>query len=499
MTLGSELENDFLEFLKEKSSYEEALSLIQWDLRTYAPKKGRQQRADVIGFLSQKLHHLSTSDKMKNFIDELKGQTENIIIKHSIEECEEDYNRNKKIPEQEYKEYIMLCTESETIWEEAREKNDFTLLQPYLEKLVDYNKKFAEYWGYEKNIYDALLHMYEPGVTTEVLDEVFPKLRNSLSNLLTQINQSTNKPDPTILQHHFPKDKQEQFSLEILKRMGYDFQAGRLDETVHPFAISLNANDVRVTTRYDEDDFRMAVFGTIHEGGHALYEQNISNSLAQTPLATGTSMGIHESQSLFWENLVARSEEFWTNHYQLFKSFAPDQFENVELQDFYRSINEVKASFVRIEADELTYCLHIMVRYELEKALINGEIEVKDLPELWNQKMEDYLGIRPNSDKNGILQDIHWSAGNFGYFPSYALGYMYAAQFHHSLTKTMDVGKVIKDGDFGKVKDWLGINIHQYGKMKKPLQILNDVTGESLNPQYLVNYLTNKYSKIYQL
>ncbi|WP_226034730.1 carboxypeptidase M32 [Aquibacillus saliphilus] len=498
MNASNKLEQDFLELLKEQSSYEEALSLIQWDLRTKAPKKGTEQRSEVIGFLSQKLHHLSTSDKMKNFIDKLKDNTDNKIIQRSVEECEEEYNRNKKIPEQEYKEFIILQSKSETVWQEAREKNDFKILQPYLEQLVAFNRKFAEYWGYEKNIYDALLHMYEPGVTTEVLDQVFPKLRKSLTGLVEKVNNSKNKPDPAILQHHFPKQKQEQFSLEILKKMGYDFEAGRLDETIHPFAISLNSNDVRVTTRYDEDDFRMAVFGTIHEGGHALYEQNISDTLTQTPLASGTSMGIHESQSLFWENFIARSEAFWQNHYKLFKSFAPSEFNQVDFSDFYRSINEVKPSLIRIEADELTYCLHIMVRYELEKALINGEIEVKDLPELWNQKIEDYLGVRPSSDKEGVLQDIHWSAGNFGYFPSYALGYMYAAQLHHSLAETIDVDKVVKDGDFVKVKEWLSENIHQYGKMKKPLEILNDVTGESLNSQYLVDYLTNKYSKIYQ-
>lgn len=494
----AQTEQSFLSYIKDMKAYDEALALIQWDLRTKIPSKGAEQRADVIGFLSQKRYAMSISDEMKAFIDKLKNQTDDVIIQRSIEECEEDWERNRKIPEDEYREFISLQSKAETIWQVAREENNFSLLQPYLEKLVDFNRKFAQYWGYEKHPYDALLHLYEPGVTTAILDDVFPVLRKQLTQLVEKVNKSAVQPDPAVLQHHFPKEKQREFALEILKRMGYDFNAGRLDETIHPFAISLSPNDVRVTTRYEEADFRMAVFGTIHEGGHALYEQNIADNLAQTPLATGTSMGIHESQSLFWENFVARNEGFWKNHYKMFQSIAPEEFSSLPFDDFYRAINEVKPSFIRIEADEMTYALHIMVRYELEKALIGGEIEVKDLPRLWNDKMEEYLGIRPNTDREGILQDIHWSAGDFGYFPSYALGYMYAAQFYFKMKESFDVDQAIATGDFLQIKDWLTTNIHQYGKLKKPLEILKDVTEEGLNPEYLVKHLENKYAKIYE-
>ncbi|WP_053219452.1 carboxypeptidase M32 [Virgibacillus senegalensis] len=492
-----QLETEFLDLLNEQKAYQEALALIQWDLRTKIPPKGVDQRSEVIGVLSQKAYQLATSERMKHLIDSLKGNVSDPIVKRCLEESEEEYNRNRKIPEAEFKAYTMLQTKSESVWQEAREKGDFRLLQPYLEKLVEFNKKFAEYWGYEKNRYDALLHVFEPGVTTEVLDEVFPALRKSLTGLLEKIKESGFKPNPEILKKHFPKQAQEKFSLEILKRMGYDFSAGRLDETIHPFAIAINQQDVRVTTRYDEKDFRMAVFGTIHEGGHALYEQNIDQTLAQTPLADGTSMGIHESQSLFWENFVARSEAFWKQHYPLFQDHAPVDFRHISFEDFYGAVNEVKPSLIRIEADELTYCLHIMIRYELEKALINEEIEVKDLPDRWNQKMEEYLGIRPQSDSGGVLQDIHWAAGDFGYFPSYALGYMYAAQFHHCLAETMDVESIVNSGDFHAIKQWLVENIHQYGKLKKPLEILHDVTGEGLNPDYLIKHLQSKYARIY--
>ncbi|WP_090855984.1 carboxypeptidase M32 [Paraliobacillus sp. PM-2] len=495
----SAVENRFRALLKEQDSYREALSLVQWDLRTKIPKKGAEQRAEVIGLLSQKLHQLTTSNEMKTCIDALKNQTQDPIIQRAVEECEDEYLRSSKIPDDEYKAYITIRSKSESVWEQAREEDDFELLQPYLEELVAYNKKFATYWGATTNKYDALLNLYEPGMTTEVLDQLFSQVRKQLTELVKQIRQSDLQPDSNVLTHHFPKKDQHSFSLEILKRMGYDFNAGRLDETVHPFATGINQNDVRVTTRYDEQDFRMAVFGTIHEGGHALYEQNISLDLAQTPLATGTSMGIHESQSLFWENFIGRSEAFWEKHFELFKEYAPAGFQAIDFNTFYRAINEVKPSYIRIEADELTYCLHIMVRYELEKALIDGDLEVKDLPEAWNDKMEAYLGIRPTSNKEGVLQDIHWSAGDFGYFPSYALGYMYAAQLHNKLNQEQNIDDMIASGDFTSIKKWLTENIHQHGKMKKPLDLIKEVTGETLDANYLVDYLTDKYTKIYDL
>ncbi|MEN2766214.1 carboxypeptidase M32 [Ornithinibacillus xuwenensis] len=498
MTSISQNQSEFQEYLKEMNAYREAITLIQWDLRTKIPKKGVEQRSEVVGYLSHKLHQMETSDKMKSFIDALNEQTNDEVLQKTVLECLDTYEKNRKIPDEEFREFVMLQSKSESVWQEAREKSDFGLFQPYLEKLVDFNKKFANYWGYEENIYDALLHNYEPGVTVKTLDQVFPKVRESLTGLLSKIQSSTVKPDSTILNTHFPKQGQKEFAIEILKRMGYDFESGRLDDTIHPFAITLNINDVRITTRYDEQDFRMAVFGTIHEGGHALYEQNISNRLAGTPLASGTSMGIHESQSLFWENFLGRNKVFWDSHYELFKKYAPKHFDNISLHDFYQAVNEVKPSLIRIEADELTYPLHIMVRYELEKALINSEIEVKDLPHLWNEKMQDYLGIKPSNDREGVLQDIHWAGGDFGYFPSYALGYMYAAQFNNKMKDAINMDDVIQSGDFTKIREWLTENIHQYGKMKKPLQIVEDVTGESLNPDYLVSYLTEKYRNIYQ-
>ncbi|XJZ25920.1 carboxypeptidase M32 [Bacillota bacterium Lsc_1132] len=495
-----QLEKEFLEYVRKISAYNEALALIYWDLRTGAPKQGVEQRSEVIGTLSSEVFKMSTSEDMAAYIANLSGEEISEIARKNLEECRKEYERNKKIPAEEYKQYVILKSKAESVWEDARAKSDFDMFLPYLEKLVEMTKRFINYWGYEGNKYNTLLDLYEPGVTVEILDKVFGDLKNQIVPLVQRISASPYKPETGFLFEYFPKEHQRHFSLEILKQMGFNFDAGRLDQTVHPFATGLNPGDVRVTTRYDERDFRTAVFGTIHEGGHALYEQNISKELIGTPLCSGTSMGIHESQSLFYENFVGRNYYFWKNNYTRLKNCTNGQFEEVPLEDFYRAINESKPSLIRIEADELTYPLHIIIRYEIEKGLFNDEIQVKDLPAIWNDMYEAYLGIRPGNDANGVLQDVHWSGGSFGYFPSYALGYMYAAQFKHKMLEDLpNFDQLLEYGDLLPIKEWLGKHIHQYGKMKEPLEVLQDVTGEGLNAQYLTDYLYNKYSGIYQL
>lgn len=356
---------------------------------------------------------------MECFIDDLTTEEASLseTTNKMVQECKKEFERNKKIPADEFKEFVILQSRSESAWEEAREKADFSLFQPYLEQIVAYTRKFVEYWGYEGQKYNTLLDMYEPGMTVDILDKVFSQLRASIVPLVKQIAESKHQPETAFLYKEFPKEQQHQLNLRVLKQLGYDFKAGRLDETVHPFATGINRGDVRVTTRYDEYDFRGAIFGTIHECGHAIYEQNIAEELTGTLLDDGTSMGIHESQSLFFENFIGRNYSFWKNKYPLLKEYAPEQFADVKLDDFYRGINESKPSFIRIEADELTYPLHIMIRYELEKALFNGELEVKDLPEVWNKKYKEYLGIVPEDDAMGVLQDVHWSDGKLWLLP----------------------------------------------------------------------------------
>lgn len=499
-----EMEAQFLAYVKKMMNYEEALNLIFWDLRTGAPKQGVDQRSEVIGMLSTEVFEMSTSKEMLSYITELESLIAEGKVsettKKIVEECRKEYDRNEKIPKNEYEEFVKLQAKAESVWEEARDKSDFEMFRPYLEKIVEFKKKFITYWGYETYKYNTLLDMYEPGVTVEVLDRVFGQLRERIVPLVQEIAKSNKQLKTDVLFKHFSKEAQKEFSLQLLEQLQYNFGAGRLDETVHPFAITLNRGDVRITTRYDENDFRMAVFGTIHECGHAVYEQNIAKELEGTPLCDGTSMGIHESQSLFFENFIGRNKSFWKKNYDLLQQYAGDQFANLSVDDFYDAINESKPSYIRIEADELTYPLHIMVRYELEKELFDGTLEVKDLPTAWNDKMESYLGIRPENDAQGVLQDVHWSDGSFGYFPSYALGYMYAAQFKHKMLEEIpNFDALLEEGNIAPIREWLTKNIHQYGKMKKPLEILQDVTGEGLNANYLADYLEAKYKEIYGL
>lgn len=497
-----EKEGKFLNYVKKMKAYDEALQLIYWDMRTGAPKKGLKQRSQVIGVLASEHFNMSTSEEMAAFIANLSGKKELLsnLGHKTLEECKKTYNQNIKIPAAEYKEYVILQSEAEAVWEEARAKSDFEMFRPYLERLVAFNKKFIGYWGYKENKYDTLLDLYEPGVTVKTVDNEFAALKRTIVPLVRKITESEKKPVRDTLWQSIPIKNQKEFSLKILEQMGYDFQAGRLDETVHPFATGLNPGDVRITTRYHKNDWRTAVFGTIHEGGHAIYEQNISRELIGTPLCTGTSMGIHESQSLFYENIVARDRSFWMFNYELLKSYAAGQFDDVSLDDFYFAINEAKPSLIRIEADNLTYSLHIIIRYEIEKALFNDEVMVEDLPEMWNAKYEEYLGIRPNNDAAGILQDVHWSTGAFGYFPSYALGYMYAAQIKHAMLQDLpSYDDLLKNGELLPIKKWLNEKIHKFGKMKKPLEIIQDATGECLTAKYLTDYLVEKYSALYDL
>lgn len=496
----SEKETEFLSILKKITRYEEAVSLLFWDARTGAPKKGASDRAETIGELSAVIFEMQTSEKIKDLIESLSNESDHIHndTRHAVEEAKKVYDLFSKIPAEEYQAFVVLQSQAETVWEEAKEKADFSLFAPYLEKLIDYKKRFIGYWGYSGNKYNTLLDQYEPGLTVEKLDEMFGKLKEAIVPLVKKVGQSSSQPDTSFASVFFPKEDQKKLSLFFLKELGYDFNAGRLDETVHPFQITINPGDARVTTKYDEYDFRSALFGTIHECGHAMYEQNIDEALSGTNLRQGTSMGIHESQSLFFENFIGRNQSFWNRYFTDVKSHAPEAFKTVDEDQFYRAVNESKPSLIRVEADELTYPLHIMVRYEIEKAIFNDEVTVDQLPDLWNSKYKAYLGISPSNDAEGILQDVHWSGGDFGYFPSYALGYMYAAQFKSKLAEDIpEFEQLIEKGEFQQIIQWLKENVHVHGKRKKPLEIIREVTNEELNVQYLIDYLTDKYETIY--
>lgn len=495
------VKQQFIDYVKKMQNYNEALSVIYWDMRTGAPKKGLAQRAEVVGTLSAEAFALATSEELGRLLDEISKEQMDFVTKRLYEEVKKSYDESKKIPAKEYKEYVILQSKAETVWEEAKEKADFQLFLPYLKQIIEYQKKFVHYWGIKNgSAYNTLLDKYEPEMTTAILDRVFGQLRETIVPLVKAINESPNKPDTSMLFKHFPKEGQRAASLELLEQLGYDFEAGRLDETVHPFMIGLNSGDIRVTTKYDENDFRSAIFGTIHECGHALYEQNIDPKLNGLPLSTGTSMGIHESQSLFYENFIGRNQQFWKYNFKLLQKYSPEQFGDVEVKDFLQAINYVEPSFIRIEADELTYPLHIMIRYEIERELFDGDLQAEDLPKVWNDKYEAYLGIRPKNDAEGVLQDMHWSGGSFGYFPSYALGYMYAAQWKAAMDKDIpNFDELCEEGNLQPIREWLTEKVHQHGSLKKPFELLQEGTGEGLDAAYLANYLKDKYTKLYQL
>ncbi|UFJ43004.1 carboxypeptidase M32 [Brevibacillus humidisoli] len=498
------LVRDFQEYVKKMVSYTQAISILHWDMRTQAPRKGMEARAQLISVLAGEHFSLSTAPQFGEYLEALSDpaiyNTLDPILQGTVRECKKDYERSRKLPPHLYKEFVLLTNQAETIWEEAREKSDFSLFRPYLEKIVQMSIQFVDYWGYEGNKYNTLLDIYEPGMTVDQLDQMFAALREKTVPLVSAIAASPHKPDSSCLTQSFALAEQEAFSRYILEQIGYDFQAGRIDRSVHPFATGFAPTDVRITTRYDQNHFNVALFSCIHEAGHAIYEQNISMDLFGTPLCDGASMGIHESQSRFWENMVGRSRGFWDHFYpDLLKAF-PAQFSGVSIEQFYGAINEVTPSMIRVEADELTYNLHIMIRYEIEKGLINQTIEVGELPQIWNAKMKEYLDIVPQNDSDGVLQDVHWSGGSFGYFPTYSLGNVYAAQFAHTMKQQISgYEQLIANGQFEPIRSWLKKNIHQYGKLKSPSQLVQDVTGESVNADYLVDYLQSKYKAIYQL
>lgn len=492
--------NAFREYVQNIEHIGSAQAVLYWDTRVNIPKKGLPQRGELLGYLAAEQYKLQTAPKVKEFLDSFSSQAAlDDVTAGMVRTVRREYERSMKIPEQEYREYTIATSAAEAAWEEARAKSDFSVFKPHLEKLIAFNRRFIGYWGYKENPYDALLDYYEPGATVKTIDAAFSRLRDTIVSLLERIQASSVKPDDSFLKKKFPAAEQEAFGRHVLRQMGYDFEAGRLDVSTHPFTITMHPGDVRITTRYLENDFRSALFASVHEGGHAIYEQNIPETLYGMMLCRGVSMGIHESQSRFYENLIGRSRAFWAYFLpEAKRRFA--QFDGVSLEDFYRGVNTVTPSLIRVEADELTYSLHVIIRYEIEKQIFGGGVAVDDLPVLWNSKYKEYLGVEPKNDAEGILQDMHWSGGNYGYFPSYALGNLYGAQFLHTLKKDMpDLDARIASGDFKSLHGWLKDNIHVHGSIYDPADLLMRVTGEPLNAQYFIDYLENKYCELYGL
>lgn len=363
-----------------------------------------------------------------------------------------------------------------------------------------FQREFIELRGYQGDRYNDLLEDYEPGMTTEVLDQIFAYIKEKTIPLLRQIMAAKSGPHAEVVKRNYPIQGQRELCLKVLEAMGYDFNKGRLDVSTHPFTIKINSGDIRITTRYEENFLNSGLFSTIHEGGHGLYEQNIDEALLDTSLSEAASTGIHESQSRFWENILGRSKGFWNYFGPIVQNTFPQSLKNTTVEELYRAVNKIEPSFIRVEADEVTYNLHIILRYELERDLIDGVITVADLPRLWKEKMEAYLGITPPNDREGVLQDIHWADGMFGYFPTYSLGNVYAAQFTKKLKADLpNYDELVESGNFKPILAWLKENIHRHGALLEPSELVKKVTGEEINPQYFVEYIEAKYKGIYEI
>jgi carboxypeptidase Taq len=473
-------------------------AVLSWDQETYMPEGGAALRARQQSTLAGITHEMSTDESLGKLLDELeKDASLDEKQKANIRQTAKDYRKAKKYTRAFVEEMSQCVSEAFNAWQEAKSKSDFEIFAPKLEKLVALKRKECEMLGYKEHPYDALLDQHEPGLTTKDVELLYDEVRKELVPFVKSI--STKPVHSTALLHEdYDKAQQWDFSVHVLKAMGFDFNSGRQDISMHPFTINFGASDVRVTTRIDQRNLSDCVTGTIHEGGHALYEQGLPGSEYGLPSGEAVSLGIHESQSRLWENNVGRSLRFWKGQFPELQKHFPEQLKNKSAQDIFSSFNVVQPSLIRINADELTYHFHIMIRFEVEKALFENKIQVADIPAYWNARYKDYLGIDVPSNAEGCLQDVHWSHGSFGYFPTYSLGSFYAAQFFTKAKKDIPaLEDEIEKGNYSSLLKWLRENIHRHGKLYDAKTLCTRVTGEPLNFSYFMNYAKEKYGALY--
>ncbi|MGL4382251.1 MAG: carboxypeptidase M32 [Bacilli bacterium] len=481
--------------LKQKA-YQSAITALHWDLETEAASKSKANIASSIGYLSGEAYSIFVNEEMISYIDNLDLNQLSALDQKVIKELKKDLDKIKVIPKEEFVAFQTLKANATNTWQEAKNTNNYSLFSPYLSQLIDYTKKFMAYRNEAKPLYDTILNDYEEGLNMKTLDHFFNLLKDELQASIKLVNENplTLKKMPD----HYGAGKQKKLAHDLAALVGFDFEAGVLKESEHPFTLGSDKNDVRITTHYYHHNLFSSIYSTIHEAGHAIYEQNISDEINDTiALGGGNCMSIHESQSRFYENLVGREYHFLKNIKPLIEKYF-EAFKDYQVEDLYLHVNQAKSSLIRVEADELTYPFHIMIRYEVEKAIFNDNIDVALLPQLWNDLYDQYLGVRPTSDTDGILQDVHFSQALFGYFPSYALGSAYASQIYNTMQEKINVKQLIEDNDLSLIKDYLNEHIHQYGKALTSNEILIKATGKSFDPQYYIDYLKNKYQGIYQ-
>ena len=493
-----------LEHVHELNDLGKAAALLYWDREVYMPRGGTAERIAQLTTMSSLIHRMSTSDeageRIENAATELDGAPYDSNEASLIRLLRRTYADARKLPAKYVARSAAISGEAREAWVRARAENDFAHFQPWLEQIIGLCQEEADYYGYEDERYDALLDKYETNMKTVEVRAIFAAAKAELVPLREAVDDSPVKLDDSIVHQAYDVEKQKAFARYIATALGYDFERGHLGTVVHPFAISFSRNDARITTRWYPDFLNPSLFGTLHESGHAMYEQGTHPDLSRTPLARGTSLGIHESQSRMMENIVGRSRGFWQAHFPTLQGYFPEALGSSTAEDFYRAINKAQPSFIRVEADELTYNFHIILRFELEQAMLNGDLVAADLPAAWNDKMRELLGIIPPSDKEGCLQDVHWSRPGFGYFPTYALGNLYGAQFFETaIEQNPAIVDELAQGKTTALLAWLRENIHQHGKKFTPGELVQRVTGKPLSHEAFMRYAWAKFGNLYEL
>ena len=495
--------DELCQHLRETALLESAQYVLEWDERTCLPPRGGTYRAEQIAYLARTVHQRRTDPRIGEWLQQLQDWDE-AADRHSVIGCttywvSRDYEKQRKLPVELVEALSRETTLGQQVWSEARRDDNFAAFQPNLTRILELKREQAQAIGYEQSPYDALLDDYEPATSTEEVSNVLGNLRDALVPLVRLMSESPRQPDTTILQRHYPTSVQKEFASRVVATMGFDFDRGRLDPTSHPFCTSLGPDDCRITTRYDEHFFPSAFFGTLHEAGHGMYDQGLPSAYYGLPPGMYVSLGIHESQSRLWENLVGRRHAFWKHFFPEAQAAFPESLGDVTLDAFHFAVNAVRPSLIRVEADEVTYNLHIVIRFELERALIEGDLTVADLPVAWNEAYEKNLGIRPPSDADGVLQDIHWSAGLFGYFPTYSLGNIVAAQLYQAASQALDdLEGAIAAGQFRPLLEWLRKHVHECGRRYLPGELVERATGGPIDHTDLLRDLKCRIGRLYE-
>ena len=499
----SEKLNKLKEVLGEVADLQSAASLLSWDQQTYMPAGGGEARGQHLATIGKLAHQMATSDEVGKLLDDLKqefasanGDSDDAAM---IRVAARDYDKRVRVPAEFVAEQAIVTAKAFEAWAEARAKSDFSIFRPHLEKVVDLIHKYISFFPPADHPYDTLLDDYETGMKTAEVQAIFNSLRPKQVYLIKAITDRPQVKDK-FLHKKYNETKVWDFGAQVTRKFGYDWSRGRMDKAPHPFETSFSVNDVRITNRFEAGNPLATLFSAMHESGHAMYEQGINAAYERSSLAHGTSLAVHESQSRLWENLVGRSLPFWEFFYPKLKAVFSSQLDGVSLKNFYKAVNKVQPSLIRVNADEATYNLHIMLRLELEIAMVEGKLAIKELPEAWNARMKEYLGITPPNDAEGVLQDIHWSYGSIGYFSTYALGNLISAQLWEKINIDIrGLDDQIRNGKFDVLLAWLHTNVHTHGRKYKPQDLVQRVTGSKITPEPYVRYLTAKYSDIYDL